>query len=60
MSDESDKFYADLQDTINDVPANDMLVIRGDLSARVGKNQQKRKKPRNWKQCRTVHNRHTQ
>jgi hypothetical protein len=27
ISDESDKFYADLQDTINDVPANDMLII---------------------------------
>jgi hypothetical protein len=42
ISDESDKFYADLQDTINDVPANDMLIIRGNLNARVGENEQKR------------------
>jgi len=31
------------KNTINDEPANDMLVISGDLSARVGENQQKRK-----------------
>jgi exonuclease III len=42
MGDESDKFYADLQDTINNVSTNDMLIIMGDLNARVGKNQQKR------------------
>jgi exonuclease III len=42
MGDESDKFYADLQDTINDVSTNDMLIIVGDLNAQVGKNQQKR------------------
>jgi len=38
----SDKFYADLQDTINNVSTNDMLIIMGDLNARVGKNQQNR------------------
>jgi exonuclease III len=36
--DESDKFYADLQDIINNVSTNGMLIIMGDLNARVGKN----------------------
>jgi hypothetical protein len=40
MGDECDKFYADLQDTINNVSSNDMLIIIGDLNARVGENQQ--------------------
>ncbi len=31
-----------MQDTINDVPANDVLIIGGDLNACVGENQQKR------------------
>ncbi|CAF4679784.1 unnamed protein product, partial [Rotaria sp. Silwood2] len=44
MGDECDKFYADLQDTINKVSSNDMLIIMGDLNARVGKRQQKRHK----------------
>ncbi|CAF3369181.1 unnamed protein product, partial [Rotaria sp. Silwood2] len=35
MGDEYDKFYADLQDTINKVSSNDMLIIMGDLNARV-------------------------
>ena len=35
----SDTFYADLQRTINSVPANDLLLIMGDFNARVGKQQ---------------------
>jgi exonuclease III len=42
MSDENDKFYNDLQDTLNDVSTKDMIIIMGDLNARVGKDQQKR------------------
>ena len=30
------KFYADLQDTIDNVPANDILILLGDFNARVG------------------------
>ena len=30
------KFYADLQDTIDKVPANDNLILLGDFNARVG------------------------
>ncbi|CAF3647433.1 unnamed protein product [Rotaria socialis] len=33
MAIESDKFYADLQDTINNVATNDMVIIMGDLNA---------------------------
>jgi hypothetical protein len=43
MGDESNKFYADLQDTINGVSTNGMLIIVGDLNARVGQNQQKQR-----------------
>jgi len=42
MGNKSDKFYADLQDTINNVSTNDILIKMGDLNARIGKNQQKR------------------
>jgi hypothetical protein len=42
MGEECDKFYADLQDAINNVSSNDMLIVMGDLNARVGQNQQKR------------------
>jgi hypothetical protein len=42
MSDENDKFYNDLQDTLNDVSTKDMIIIMGDLNARVGNDQQKR------------------
>ncbi|CAF1437436.1 unnamed protein product [Adineta ricciae] len=42
MSDESDKFYNDLQDTLSDVSTKDMIIIMGDLNARVGDNKQKR------------------
>ena len=44
MSDESDKFYNDLQDAINDVSTKDMIIIMGDLNARVGNDQQRRHK----------------
>ncbi|CAF3390262.1 unnamed protein product, partial [Rotaria socialis] len=40
MANDADKFYSDLQDTINNVSANDLLIIMGDLNARVGGNQQ--------------------
>ncbi|CAF1454133.1 unnamed protein product [Rotaria sp. Silwood1] len=41
MGDECDKFYNDLQDTLKDVSANDMIIIMGDLNAWVGQDQQK-------------------
>ena len=41
MGDESDKFYNNLQDTINDVSTKDMIIIMGDLNARVGQDQHK-------------------
>ena len=34
--DDSDKFYADLQGTVNQVQKGDMLLIIGDLNARLG------------------------
>ncbi|CAF3888152.1 unnamed protein product [Rotaria magnacalcarata] len=40
MANDTDKFYSDLQDTINNVSINDMLIIMGDLNGRVGGNQQ--------------------
>ncbi|CAF4810389.1 unnamed protein product, partial [Rotaria sp. Silwood2] len=40
MASDADKFYHDLQDTIKNVSTNDMLIIMGDLNARVGGNQQ--------------------
>ena len=40
MSDESDKFYNDLQDTLKDISPKDMIIIIGDLNARVGNDQQ--------------------
>lgn len=40
MANESDKFYSDLQDTINNVSTKDMIIIMGDLNARVGQKQQ--------------------
>ncbi|CAF4942513.1 unnamed protein product, partial [Rotaria socialis] len=40
MANDADKVYSDLQDTINNVSTNDMLIIMGDLNARVGGNQQ--------------------
>ena len=36
MTEECEKFYADPQDTLNNVPPNDMIIIMGDLNARVG------------------------
>ena len=42
MADKSDKFYSDLQDTINDASAKDMVIIIGDLNAIVGEDQQNR------------------
>lgn len=41
MSDECDKFYNDLQVTVNDVSTKDMIIIMGDLNARVGQVQQR-------------------
>jgi hypothetical protein len=41
MAVESNKCYYDLQDTGNNVFANDMLMIMDDLNASVGRNQQK-------------------
>ncbi|CAF4494719.1 unnamed protein product, partial [Rotaria sp. Silwood2] len=43
MGDECDKFYNDLQDTLNDVSTRDMVIIMGDLNARVGQDQHKHK-----------------
>ena len=40
MADENDKFYSDLQATMNDVSSKDMLIIMGDFNARVGQDQQ--------------------
>ncbi|CAM4767619.1 unnamed protein product [Rotaria magnacalcarata] len=40
MANDADKFYSDLQDTINNVSTNDMHIIMGDLNARMGGNQQ--------------------
>ncbi|CAF3620000.1 unnamed protein product [Rotaria socialis] len=40
MANESDKFYSDLQDTINNASTKDMIIIMGDLNARVGQKQQ--------------------
>ena len=39
---ENDKFYKDLQDTLNDVSKKDMIIIMDDLNARVGNDQQQR------------------
>ena len=39
MGDECDKFYNDLQDTLNDVSTKDMIIIMDDLNARVGQYQ---------------------
>ena len=36
MADDSDKFYADLQVTVDQVQKGDMLLIIGDLNARLG------------------------
>ena len=36
MADNSDKFYADLQETLDRVQRGDMLIIMGDLNARLG------------------------
>ena len=35
-TDISDKFYIDLQDALNKVSSDDMIIIMGDLNARVG------------------------
>ena len=40
MSVENDKFYKGLQDTLNDVSKKDMIIVMGDLNARVGNDQQ--------------------
>ncbi|CAF3042914.1 unnamed protein product [Rotaria socialis] len=40
MTNDADKFHSDLQDTISNASTNDMLIIMGDLNARVGGNQQ--------------------
>ena len=37
-----EKFYGDLQDTLNNVSTNDMIIIMGDLNARIGRNQQRK------------------
>ena len=42
MTEECDRFYADLQDTLNNVSTNEMIIIMGDLNARVGRNQQRK------------------
>ena len=42
MSVENDKCYKDLHDTLNDVSKKDMIIIMGDLNARVGNDQQQR------------------
>jgi hypothetical protein len=36
-SDISDKFYFDLQETLDNVPTTDMLMLMGDFNARVGR-----------------------
>ena len=36
VTDISDKFYIDLQDALNKVSSDDMIIIMGDLNARVG------------------------
>jgi hypothetical protein len=43
MGDECDKFYNDLQDTLNGVSTKDMIIIMGDLNARVGQDQHKQR-----------------
>ncbi|CAF4531784.1 unnamed protein product, partial [Rotaria sp. Silwood2] len=43
MGDKCDKFYNDLQDTLKDICAKDMIIIMGDLNARVGQDQQKQR-----------------
>ncbi|CAM4953288.1 unnamed protein product [Rotaria socialis] len=40
MNDDSQKFYNDLQDVINQIPTEDMYIIMGDFNARVGWNNQ--------------------
>ncbi|CAF4533487.1 unnamed protein product, partial [Rotaria sp. Silwood2] len=35
MADESDKFYANLQDTVNRISTKDMLIIMGDFNATI-------------------------
>jgi hypothetical protein len=40
MANASEKFYNDLQDTINKVSTEDMLLVMGDFNARLGGNQQ--------------------
>ncbi len=40
MIEASDKFYNDLQDTVNKVSTDDMIIIMGDLNARVKGDQQ--------------------
>ncbi|CAF2169496.1 unnamed protein product [Rotaria magnacalcarata] len=40
VAEDADKFYFDLQDTINNVSTNDMLIIMGDLNAWMSGNQQ--------------------
>ncbi|CAF2129927.1 unnamed protein product [Rotaria magnacalcarata] len=40
VAEDADKFYFDLQDTINNVSTNDMLIIMVDLNARMSGNQQ--------------------
>ena len=39
MDYECDKFYADLQDTVNEISSKDMLIIMGNLNAHIGKSQ---------------------
>ena len=40
MASESEKFYTNLHGTMNKVSTDDMIIIMGDLNARVGQNQQ--------------------
>ncbi|CAF3323508.1 unnamed protein product [Rotaria sp. Silwood2] len=40
MIESSEKFYNDLQDTLNKISTDDMIIIMGDLNARVGGDQQ--------------------
>ena len=38
MDKEKDKFYNQLQDTVSSCNRNDMIVVMGDLDAKVGNN----------------------
>ena len=42
MDKEKDKFYNQLQDTVSSCNRNDMIVVMGDLNAKVGNNNNNR------------------